>query len=244
MDVETTFMKKISCPHCKKEISVLRVKSRFFKNMQRFPDFGVIYEDNFSPYLYEIVVCPNCGYAWNVDGDEALMPAHVERLKPILANWKYEDYNCELRTQEQAIAACMRGILCDQVRQAKASGLAKKALHLAWIYRGLKDSVNEKRFLTMARDNYRIAMNTEDLWGEHKGNEILVTYLTAVLSFYIGDDETGKRWLSRVIFNHPEAEERPNIVKMAKELWFDIRHSDWKSSLSEIEELAKSADKG
>lgn len=233
------YFKKYSCPLCGKEINALRVKSRYFKIKERFPDFGAVYEDNFSPYLYEILVCPFCGFSWNADSEEYLMPAPRQRLEKALANWQPTDLNAEPRTVESAITAYKRAILCDQVRGARYSMLARKEVHLAWLYRGLGDKENELRFMTSARDHYRQAFGTEDLWSEQNGTELLATYMTAVLSHLIGDDDTCKRWLSRVIFNHPEAELRPSVVNMAKELWQDIRNADWRSTISEIEALAK-----
>ncbi|MCL2498377.1 MAG: DUF2225 domain-containing protein [Symbiobacteriaceae bacterium] len=237
-ETEKTYSKTVNCPHCSKSFNVLRVKTRFFKVLQRFRDFGATYVDNFSPYLFEIVVCPFCGFAWDIDSDIMLMPAHRERLKPILSRWNIEDMNSQMRTSEHAIHAYMWAILCDQTRKAKNSALARKHLHLAWIYRGLGDTANEQRFLVAARDGYRLALSSEDLWSEHNGSEILATYMAAVLSHMVGDNDGCTRWLSQVIFNHPEADQRPIVVNMAKELWSDIRHADWKSSIVEIQKLA------
>ena len=242
MNADMTYTKTVSCPYCNSHFEILRIKARFFRVKERYLDFGAIYENDLSPYFYEIIVCPFCGYSWDPDNEAPLMPVHRERLKPILSNWHAEDLNNSLRTPQEAILVSMRGILCNQVSKGKQSTLARKCLHLAWIYRGLGDKENEQRFLKAARDSYREALQTEDLWSEHNGSEILATYMAAVLSHLIGDEATCKRWLSQVIFNHPEHDQRPNIVNMARDLWSDIRHADWRSTIAEIEVLAKEKD--
>ena len=241
-DRDKMFFKTDTCPYCSKQFQSIRVKARYFRIIERYPDFGATYEGNFSPYLYEISVCPFCGFSWNNDSEEYIMPVHRERLKPMLASWDGRDLNSGPRSVDVGIHTSMRGILCDQTRKSKSSSLAKKQLHLAWIYRGLKQVDAEQRFLVAARDNYRLTLSTEDLWSEQNGSEILATYLTAVLSHYIGDEQTCVRWLSRVIFNHPEAYLRPNVVNMARSLWEDIRHADWRTSMEEIETLASEKD--
>ena len=243
MDPQKIYTKHVVCPYCDAEMSVFRIKSRYFKVLTRHEDFGATYEENFSPYIYEIVVCSTCGFAWNIDNEELLMPAHRARLQVVLHSWQ-EEFNSGPRTVEQGIQTYKLAIAQDQVRKVKASALGKKYLHLAWIYRGLADKDSEQRYLLAARDLYRESLSSEDLWHEQNGSEILATYMVAVLSHYVGDADTCKRWLSRVIFNHPEAEQRPQLVHMARELWQDIRHQDWNSSLGEIESLAKDREQG
>ncbi|MCL2548187.1 MAG: DUF2225 domain-containing protein [Symbiobacteriaceae bacterium] len=238
MDPSSIYFKQITCPYCGTVISALRIKSRNYRIIKRDYDFGATYENNISPYIYEIVVCHGCGFAWNIDNEELLMPAHRQRLKPFLQRQK-EDYNSEPRTVELGIFTYKLAIAQDVIRMVKSSALGKKYLHLAWIYRGLGNREEELRYLKAARDDYRESVSTEDLWHEQNGSEILATYMTAVLSHYIGDADTCRRWLSRVIFNHPEADQRPQVVKMARDLWSDIRDVDWRSSLGEIENLAK-----
>lgn len=104
------------------------------------------------------------------------------------------------------------------------SGLA---LRLAWLYRSLKNTGQEKRFLKLARDHYMESFSTED-YASTQMSGTRVMYLIAELSRRLEDYENATRFFSRVIESQRTGGEG-QLVEMAKQQWQLLRETREKS---------------
>jgi len=132
----------------------------------------------------------------------------------------HHDFKGE-RTVFQAIQAYKLAFLCGTIKKEKHVAIAGLALRLAWLYRSLKNSGQEERFMKLARDHYMESYSTED-YSSTQMSAVRIMYMIAELSRRIGDIENATRFFSRVIEKQSSGGEA-KIVDMAKEQWAIIR---------------------
>ena len=102
-------------------------------------------------------------------------------------------------------------------------------MRLAWLYRSIKNDIQEQRFLKLARDHYMESYSTEDYAGTSM-SDVRIVYMVAELSRRIGDYENATRFFSRVIESQRVGGEA-KLVSMAKEQWELVREARGKVAL-------------
>jgi len=107
------------------------------------------------------------------------------------------------------------------LKKEKSIAIAGITLRIAWLYRDKEDTVEEQRFLTTARNKYINSYSEGDFVGTQM-TETRILYVIAELSRRIGDDKEAIRNFSRIIEQQRTSTE-PQIVKMAKERWEEMR---------------------
>ncbi|MGG0669334.1 DUF2225 domain-containing protein [Lederbergia citrisecunda] len=222
MEVSATYVKKMDCLNCKEKFTTTKIRSRFVRVMKHESDFKPVYSDaSINPILYNVAVCPNCGFAYTDEFSSYFAPGiHEEIAQTITSLWNGRSFGDE-RTIEEAIETYKLAYISASVKKEKSLTKAGIMLRIAWLYDDMKDSESGKRFREVARNLYAEAYTA----GDHAGtqmSETRVLYLMAELSYQIGDTEKATRNFSRVIESQRTSTD-PHIIEMAKERWQEIR---------------------
>ncbi|MFS0688905.1 DUF2225 domain-containing protein [Sporosarcina sp. 179-K 8C2 HS] len=231
MEVSPTYVKKMECLNCIEKFTTTKIRSRFVRVTKHESDFKPIYADaSVNPILYNVAVCPNCGFAFTDEFSSYFAPSVKEEIaQKITSLWSGRSFGDE-RTIDEAIEAYKLAYVSASVKKEKSLTMAGIMLRIAWLYDDKEDIESSKRFRTVSRNLYTEAYTS----GYHAGtqmSETRVLYLMAELSFQIGDMDEAIRNFSRVIESQRTATD-PHIIEMAKERWQEIREKREKNAHS------------
>lgn len=240
------------CPVCGTRFAATRVAMSRLKAERRDPDFYVQYQP-LDPNLYQVWVCPGCGYAAPQGAFAPLYPDEKERmaqaaqklrqegeaaLLEVLAAWNLQE--CwpqeamtepewkpgEVRSLPQALAAYLRGLYFSTRRRLAHGVAAGLLLRLAWLFRAAADGEREKVFLARALDEYLLAYEREDRLPGNMSSQT-VSYLIGVLAFKLGRLKEAAHFLAPLV--SPRSDADPAIRKMAQDQWADLQQA-WTSA--------------
>lgn len=230
MEISPYYEKKIDCLHCKKSFPSLKVRTKMIKIDHTESDFQPIYAENqVNALYYNVFVCQYCGFSFTEDFNKYFAPGIKEQIdEKISNNWIPHHFKGE-RTVFDALQAYKLALLCATIKKEKYVITSGLALRLAWLYRSLKNSGQEQRFLKLARDHYMESFSTED-YANTQMSTVRIMYMIAELSRRIGDYENATRFFSRVIENQRVGGEA-KLVDMAKEQWELVREEREKMPL-------------
>lgn len=222
MEISPYYEKKIDCLHCKKSFPSLKVRTKMIKIDHTESDFQPIYAENqVNALFYNVFVCEYCGFSFTEDFNKYFAPGVKEQIDAKISNnWIPHNFKGE-RTVFDAIQAYKLALLCATIKKEKYVITSGLALRLGWLYRSLKNSGQEQRFLKLARDHYMESFSTED-YANTQMSTVRIMYMIAELSRRIGDYENATRFFSRVIENQRVGGEA-KLVDMAKEQWELVR---------------------
>lgn len=155
------YLKTFLCPVCGTESKTPAVRSSSVRLVQTDSDFMPVYKDP-NPLYYYAVLCKHCGFA-AIPSTEKTITAKQKSLirEKISTKWKFDRqypayYNPETAIEIHKLA------LYNAVVAGEREGIKSiVCLHIAWLYRILKDDENEKIFLLMARDGLERAYSAE-----------------------------------------------------------------------------------
>ena len=214
-----TYVAERECPVCNKKIKVTMVRTRLIKTKQD-SDFCTYYKD-INPYYYSIWVCEHCGYA----AQDTYFESINERDKKVIAEFlKSREVSIKIdlkRSREQALVAFKLAIYYADLLGMPASKMGGLYLKLAWIYRADKMDIDEKKVLLRALGYYEKALISERFPIGNMTDTFLM-YLIGALYQRIGNYDQAVSYLSKVVSSERSKME-PNILKMARDLWQDIR---------------------
>ncbi|MBK3496171.1 DUF2225 domain-containing protein [Viridibacillus sp. YIM B01967] len=232
MEISPYYEKQIDCIHCKKKFNTTKVRSKFIKISNNESDFHPIYENDVNPLFYNAFVCEHCGFSFTEDFSKYFAPGTYEAIDAqISAQWHKHSFGKE-RTLDDALQVYKLALVCGQIKKEKHITLAGLALRTAWLYRTIKNTEQEDRFIQIARDQYIDAYSNGDYNGTSM-SEVRVLYLIAELSRRLGDREEAIRQFSRVIEKQRTSNEI-KIIEMAKEQWQIMRHEKEMEEHSEV----------
>jgi uncharacterized protein len=222
MEISPTYVKKTECLNCKEKFTTTKIRSRFVRVTKHESDLKPIYADpTINPLLYNVAVCPSCGFAYTDEFSSHFAPGVKEEIaQTITSLWSGRSFGNE-RTIDEAIEAYKLAYLSASVKKEKSLTMAGITLRIAWLYDDLNDFEAGKRFRSVSRNLYTEAYSL----GDHVGtqmSETRVLYLMAELSHQIGDKDEAIRNFSRVIESQRTSTD-PQIIVMAKERWQEIR---------------------
>ncbi|WP_262177527.1 DUF2225 domain-containing protein [Saccharococcus sp. Marseille-Q5394] len=222
MEVSATYAKKIECENCKEKFTTTKIRSRFVRVSKHESDFKPVYSDsNINPILYNVAVCPTCGFAFTDEFSSYFAPGVKEEInQKITSLWSGRSFGDE-RTIDEAIETYKLAYVSAGVKKEKSLTMAGIMLRIAWLYDDKNDIDSGIRFRKVSRNLYTEAYSA----GDHAGtqmSETRVLYLMAELSHQIGDKEEAIRNFSKVIESQRISTD-PQIIEMAKERWQEIR---------------------
>ncbi|MGE7545766.1 MULTISPECIES: DUF2225 domain-containing protein [Sporosarcina] len=229
LEVSPFYEKKMQCLLCKEHFPTTRIRSRQVRVAEHDSDFRPIYvNEEINPLLYNVAVCPHCGFASTEDFSPYFAPGTKEMIeKNITSKWHSRSFG-SIRTKEEAIESYKLAYLSANFKKEKYLTMAGMMLRIAWIYREAEDDANEKRYLRISRDLYIQAFSE----GDHVGtqmSETRVQYMIAELSWRIRDREEAIRNFSRVIESQKRSTE-PHLIELAKDRWQEIRGEESESN--------------
>jgi uncharacterized protein (DUF2225 family) len=222
--IDILFDKTVTCTICTNTYKTKRVRSRFIRALRSDSDFCSYYEDEEnSPLLYYVSVCPTCGYSVSDEFSTHFPPNTLAAIKKsVSSHWGNKDYG-QKRLVKEAIEAYKLAIYCATLKKEKHIVLAGLYMRLVWILRkeGIVDQ--EIRFMKMAVTEYVQSYLNEDFKMTDM-TQIKLLYLIGDLYRRLGDDKQASVYLSKVIQQKSETIEK-RMIEMAREAWQEIRES-------------------
>lgn len=216
---EALYEKNFKCPICNNDFSSKRVRVSSYRVDRRDEDFCTTYKGD-NPMHYEIIACPNCGYAASENNFNSLSERELTALKEVLSGKVVNRSFCGERTINDALDSYKLALFIAKSRDAKDSIIAGITLKLAWVFREMKHE-KEKEFLQYTIDYYSFAYDKENL---PLGNldEISVQYLLGELSRRVNKLNDAIFWFNKAVTN-PQRSSNPRIEKMAREQWMLVK---------------------
>lgn len=214
---ELLYEKEETCALCGEKFKVTKVRKSACPVVKRDPDFCVYYQ-NENPNLYDIWVCPHCGYAAPESSWNELLEAHRKLLRDWLPSQpKLPDLSGR-RTPEMALAAYDRAIACAVAKRGRDSQIAGLYLKASWIYRvsGV-DGPRETEYIRKAAEHYEKAYQSEPTPIGTMTDGTL-RYLIGELLRRCGRYKEASLYFSQLV-SDPAARGDARIVNLAREQW-------------------------
>lgn len=206
---------KLECNFCKKKYTTFKVRPGRFKVVSQDTDFMPIYE-GLNPLLYEVAICPHCGYAHHKSMTRTYGP-FLQLIEEMYINQLQKVMNiCEERTLDEAIASFKLAYLVAKASMEESLIMANFALKIAWLYRLKEDQESEIHYLRSARELFGKS------FASNKEGEERLQYLNAELSLRIGDIEDAKKGFSRLIAGREVSNKYRNY---ARKRWEEFKYN-------------------
>lgn len=220
-NISKLYDKKIICPICNKEFITQKVRFSKLRLMKRDEDFLSYYEE-INPIIYNIFVCPNCGYSAPEDKYENVNPEEKEIiLREVSSKWNKRSFG-DIRNIDEGIESHKLALYIGELLDYKKIELASICLNIAWLYR-IKEDEEEYRFLELAENLYRDSYYNESL-RDTDMDELKLSYLIGELNRRLGNKEEALKWFSTTISN-PELKFNSMLENMVREQWTLTRES-------------------
>lgn len=218
-DAEFLFDKTYQCPVCEAQFTAKTV--RYGRVRSNGMDFDLRPRQvQIDSIKYEAIMCPHCGYAAMARYFDTLLPIHKKKiLESISASFK-ERHEEDLTEYSYPVAVehFKMVLLNNMVKGAKASELAYTCLKIAWLYRGMREELEqnqqeatsdlkqqqenaqqeENTFLQKALDGFIKARMEED-YPMAGMDEDTADYLTAALAIECGQLDTASHLISEIM---------------------------------------------
>lgn len=189
--------KSYECPVCDNHFTSKSIKLR--KNQVLSIDIDLYaHYSMINPLLYDCILCPKCGYSALSQNFDKLLPTQKQWIKEqVCQKYKAQIFN-EYATLVQAITKHKLALLTCMVKKGKIGEQAYISLHIAWLYRDLRDEPNEKIFLSRAVVGFKKAFESER-FPIFNLDEITTAYIVSAASYLLKDYQTCKQYLAQVI---------------------------------------------
>ena len=222
------YQKSIECIYCKNTFQSTKIRARFIKLSHHETDFRPVYTDeSINPLLYNVNVCPECGFSFTEDFTRYIVPVIQNEIQEKLTNnWSRQDFGGN-RSVEEALKTYKLAILAGTLKREKSITLAGLYLRTAWLYRSLPDKNQESRFINLAVNEYITSYMNEDFSGMQM-SETKLLYIIAELFVRLDKYREAATYFSKVLSKQKGSIE-PKIIEMARDRWHEIRE-DYKNA--------------
>lgn len=211
-DRKYVWTKQVVCPVCAHEFESYNYRIKSQALVEKESDFHEIYE-KFDPVIYDVVVCPECYYA-NVQvkfGD--LKAQYMEMLQQKERKSTYDftqDRNLTLGLESINLAV----LTLEQLEVKNSMLYGNLYLKKAWIYRNMKDELNENENLRKAMEYYEEKyLSADNISGGLSENG--VAYLVAELARRTKDPVKAQKYFN-IVISSQEAKKEKYIYGLAK----------------------------
>ncbi|KAF0821886.1 DUF2225 domain-containing protein [Cytobacillus firmus] len=220
--LKPTYDKKCECRVCKQSFTTKKLRSRFVKAADYDSDFCPNYSDeSMNPLFYHINTCPHCGYSESEDFSPNFPPGALDMIQSKVASaWIPQDY-CQDRSIIDAVNTYKLAIYCGTLKREKHIVMAGLHVRLAWLYRNMKNDIQEQRFLKLSLKEYLDSYMSDDFKGSSI-SETRIFYLIGELSRRTHQSEQAVKYFSKVIELQNRSTE-PKLIEMARERWYEMR---------------------
>ncbi len=215
-EADFIFEKKVQCPVCDKEFKSKTVKTGKPRLIGADSDLRPKYA-GIDSIKYDAIVCPHCGYAALSRYFSYMTTAQAKLIKEnVSSSFKGLKETGGTYTYDDAINRYKLALLNTIVKKGKNSEKAYTCLKIAWLYRGMKESLptdipkvstikkecekNELEMLGNAFEGFITSRSKEDfpICGM---DECTFDYLLADLAFKIGKFDLSGKLASSVIIS-------------------------------------------
>lgn len=211
---DIVFERTYTCPVCNQNFPSKSVRSGRAKLLGTDSDLRAKY-DIIDPGKYDVVLCPNCGYAALTRFYDKLTQPQAKLIKEKISSTVHiPQYDDVIYSYKEAMERYKLALVNAVVKKARASEKAYICLKSAWIARGYKESLQaddkaepkqiaelekqEDEFLQNAYKGFVEAMQNEDfpMCGM---DEITVDYLVAVLAARYKKYDVASRLIATIL---------------------------------------------
>lgn len=212
------YSKSMTCPSCKSSYKTMKVRSRFATPSTIDSDFCPHYKDgSLNPNYYYINVCPECGFSYSDEFSQELTVKVKDNISKRLSNkWERRDFG-KLRDVNQAIETYKLAIYSGTIVNEKHAVMGGLCLRLAWIFRELCQQEEEKRFLSLALNEFEDSYVHSDFPGTSL-SEMKVLFLAGELNRRLGKLQEAINYFAKTI-EHPNHSQERRILLLAREQW-------------------------
>ncbi|URT70304.1 DUF2225 domain-containing protein [Cytobacillus firmus] len=220
--LKLTYDKKCECRVCKQSFTTKKLRSRFVRAAEFDSDFCPNYADaTTNPLLYHINTCPHCGYSESEEFSPYFPPGALDLIHSKIAKaWIPQDF-CQDRSIHAAVSTYKLAIYCGTLKREKHIIMAGLQVRLAWLYRNMKNDIQEQRFLKLSLKEYLESYMSDDFKGSSI-SETRIFYLIGELSRRTHQAEQAVKYFSKVIELQNRSTE-PKLIEMARERWYEMR---------------------
>lgn len=228
-DAEFVFKKTYNCPICDKSFKNLTVKQGKARPEGSDLDLKQRYK-NIEPLKYDVLLCPNCGYASLERYFDHVSARQIKEIKENIQEsfvLNIED-NDELTFEESILRYRLALVTC-QVKGAKESETGYVCLKLGWLYRSYMDTLlsvdeaklneykeKEEFYLCKAYELLLYARQNEH--GSICGmDETTLDCLLSGLSFKIGRYDETKRLIGGILTSRAASKRAKDHARNIKE---------------------------
>lgn len=191
------FLKEVNCPVCENSFKTPTVKVNAPRVISRDSDLFIRYEVE-NPYLYEVWLCPSCGYAALKTDFNKIREFQIKLVKEkITPRWVNREYDIPF-SEKISIERYKLALVNSLVIESKSSTKAMICLKIAWMYRLLMDEVNEKNYINQALIAFNDTFINEKL-PAYGLDRFSIMFLIGELHRRVGEDSLALRWFSEVI---------------------------------------------
>jgi uncharacterized protein (DUF2225 family) len=221
-DIPPLYDKKVICHICDHTFTSKKLRTRFIRVKEVFNDFSKEYKDeSLNPLLYEVNVCPQCGYAFNDQfNDIKKENQRADFKRRVSANWQRQNFSGE-RSYKEAIRVYKLALIAAGETIQPSIVIAILCMKLSWLFRYSDQKDEEKRFVRFAIKQFENTFTSGD-FAAKKMSELKVIYLLAELNRQVDNREEAIKYFSKVI-QHKERHTEPQTVEMAREQWYKTR---------------------
>jgi uncharacterized protein len=216
------FDRNVECLLCKKTFTSKAIRSRFIKVASYDTDFFPHYaEGTVNGLLYNIFVCPHCGFSFSKEFSKYFAPGTKEAIiEKICSHWTPHSFSDE-RTIGEAIQTYMLASMCAILKKEKHITVAGIYLRIAWLYRLQQNDKQELRFMKLALHEYDESFSHGDYSGTQM-SEVRILYMAGELSRRIADIPAATKYFSMVLERQKSTVET-SIIQMARDRWAEIK---------------------
>lgn len=224
------FDKSFQCPLCDKEFKARTVKIGKAKLVGTDLDLRPKYE-NIDMLKYDVILCPNCGYAALSRYFKFLTAVQATKIKEAISrSFKLQTDTKEIYTYDEALERYKLTLANAIVKLAKPSEKAYICLKTAWLLRGQAEHLDpaapdyakkkeevdaeENEFLKNALEGFLAARQTEG-YPMCGMDESTVDYLIAVTAMRFEQFDVSSKLVSGIIVS-PGA--NPRMKEKARDL--------------------------
>lgn len=212
--------KRLHCPNCEMEFTGKKPLSSKIRVDRIDSDYRKVYR-GVNPYLYEVNVCPYCGFAFGENINTSIPEAYLPKLREFFLNIQNFSNLCRERTIPEGIRAYLIAIyIAEQINQSHIR-IGYLYLRIAWLYRELEDVIQEHNYMEKALRNFEYGYEYEDF--ERLGikqDQVLyqMTELCRRLDFF----ESAKKWYA-LFFSLRSASRQ--LLHKARDHWMEYKSS-------------------
>ncbi|AOM83446.1 DUF2225 domain-containing protein [Salisediminibacterium beveridgei] len=214
--------KSVSCDVCTHVFTSKKMRSRYIRVERVENDYYKVYKDPLlNPLLYEVAVCPECGYSHTESFLPIKKPEVIDRFKAaVSSSWNSRRFDDE-RDYEAGLGVFKLALLSAQVTGQPHALMGSLCLRIAWIQRFLTNEAEEIRFLKKAADQFEKSFLEGD-FRDTQMSEISLLFILGECFRRIDEKQKARKYFSKVI-EHKDRHLEPQLVERTREQWYETK---------------------